>query len=86
MPGTTLAERIAALIEAEKPAETPAQAEPESRPLSYTFKGAARATGLGVTTLRREVRAGRLKKTKVRGRVLITDEELRRYLAENAEA
>jgi excisionase family DNA binding protein len=76
-----LAERIAAMIEAEKTAKP----EPDSRPLSYTYQGAARATGLGVTTIRREVRAGRLKRTKVRGRVLITDEALRRYLAEHTD-
>jgi excisionase family DNA binding protein len=78
MSDQTLAERIAAMIEADKPA--PGADDPELRPLSYTFKGAAKATGLSVNTLRREVRAERLKSTKVRGRVLITDDELRRFL------
>lgn len=82
MSEQSLAERIAALIEAEKPPPAP---EPEARPLAYTYPGAAKATGLGVSTLRREVRAGRLKSTRVRGRVLITDEELRRYLAANSD-
>lgn len=87
MSDQSLAERIAAMIEAEKPPEPePAAPEPlPQRPLSYTYKDAARATGLGVSTLVREVRAGRLKRVKVRGRVLITDEELRRYLAEHTD-
>lgn len=88
MSDQSLAERIAAMIEAEKPPEPePAAPEPPPpRPISYTYKDAARATGLGVSTLVREVRAGRLKRVKVRGRVLITDEELRRYLAEHTDA
>jgi excisionase family DNA binding protein len=80
MPDQTLAERIAALIESEKPAP-----EPEPPPLSYTYKQAAKATGASVSTLAREVRAGRLKASKLRGRVVITTEELRRFLAENSE-
>jgi excisionase family DNA binding protein len=79
MPDQSLAERIAAMIEADKEAATP-PVDPESRPLAYTYKGAARVTGLGVSTLSREVRAGRLKCIKVRNRVLITDDELRRFL------
>jgi excisionase family DNA binding protein len=66
------------MIEADAP---PAKSELEARPLAYSVKAAARATGLGESTVRREIRAGRLKKIHVRGRVLITDEELRRYLA-----
>lgn len=85
MSELTLAERIAAMIEAEKPAPAPSS-EPESRPLAYSLKGAARATGLGEHTIRREVRAGRLKATKIRRRLVVTDEELRRYLAEHTDA
>ena len=78
----TLAERIAAMLEAEKAAAAQPPPVSDSRPLAYNYEGAAQATGLGVSTIRREVRAGRLKNVKVRGRVLITDAELRRYLAE----
>jgi excisionase family DNA binding protein len=73
-----LAERIAALIAADqvgKPVTEP-------RRLAYNFKGAALALGLSVSTIQREVRVGRLRATRVRGRVLITEEEMRRYLAE----
>jgi excisionase family DNA binding protein len=74
----SLAERIAAVI-----AEHQAASEPDAiRPLSYTYKTAAKATGLGINTLRREVRAGRLKRKKVGTKVVITDQELRRWLAE----
>lgn len=79
MSDLTLAERIAAMIKAEEPAK------PEQRPISYTYKGAAKATGLGISTLQREVRAGRLHIKRVRGRVLFTDEELRRFLAEQSD-
>lgn len=82
MSDQSLAERIAALIEAEK---KPAQSEPELRPLAYTYKGAAKALGIGVSTITRDVRAGKLHVTRIRGRVLITDQELRRYLAENSD-
>lgn len=81
MSDASLAERIAAMIAAEQP---PAKEPEPTRPLAYNFKDAAKVTGLGVSTLEREVRAGRLKKIRVRSRVLITDEELRRYLAEHA--
>jgi excisionase family DNA binding protein len=81
MSDQPLADRIAAMIAADKVAK----GEPEARPLSYTYRTAAKATGLGVSTIRREVRAGRLKRIKVRGRVLITDAELRRFLAEQAD-
>jgi excisionase family DNA binding protein len=80
MSDQSLAERIAALLEAEKQQQQ-TQVEPESRPLAYSFQGASKATGLGVSTLRREVRAGRLRAVRVRGRVVITDEDLQRYLA-----
>jgi excisionase family DNA binding protein len=87
MPDQTLAERIAALIEAEKPPPPPEpdpRREPDPRPLAYTFKEAAKVTGLGVSTIAREVRAGRLHKIRVRSRVLIMDEELQRYLRQSA--
>ncbi|HLY78630.1 MAG TPA: helix-turn-helix domain-containing protein [Caulobacteraceae bacterium] len=77
MSDQSLAERIAALLEAEKPS----QVEAESRPLAYSFQGAAQATGVGVSTLRREVRAGRLHAVRLRGRVVIPAEELQRYLS-----
>ena len=80
MSDQSLADRIAAMIEAEKPAAS-SQVEPESRPLAYSFESAAKATGVGVSTLRREVRAGKLHAVRVRGRVVITEEELQRYLA-----
>jgi excisionase family DNA binding protein len=83
MPDQSLAERIAALIEAEKP--TPPPEPPEPPALAYTVKEAARVTGLGVSTINREVRAGRLHKIRVRSRVLITDDELRRFLKQAAE-
>jgi excisionase family DNA binding protein len=54
--------------------------------LAYTYRDAARVTGLGVSTIRREVTVGRLKNIRVRGRVLITDEELRRYLKQQSAA
>jgi hypothetical protein len=78
MSDQSLAERIAALLEAEK--KPAADVEPDSRPLAYSFEGASKATGLGVSTLRREVRAGRLEAKKLRGRVVITAEALARYL------
>lgn len=82
MPKQTLAERIADMLAAEMAAAAQPPPVSDSRPLAYGYEGAAQMTGLGVRTIRREVRAGRLKHVKVRGRVLITDAELRRYLAE----
>lgn len=79
----SLAERIAAMIEAEKAEKAPHPEPP--RPIAYTYKTASHATGLGISTLQREVRAGRLRTTRIRGRVLFTDEELRRFLTEQAE-
>jgi len=77
-----LADRIAAMIAAERAAQ--AAKAPEPPPLSYTYRSAAKATGLGVSTIVREVRAGRLKAKKVRGRVVILEAELRRFLADSA--
>jgi hypothetical protein len=54
--------------------------------LAYTKKQFAAAFGISLTTLWREERDGNLRTIKIRGRVLITAEEARRYLSGKEEA
>ena len=54
------------------PTELPAIPFHEPTPVSYTIKGACRASGLGRSTLYTLMAEGRLTKVKVNGRTLIT--------------
>jgi excisionase family DNA binding protein len=49
-------------------------------PLAYRIDAAVQATGLGRTTLYEEIKAGRLRATKVRGRTVILRSDLEQYL------
>jgi excisionase family DNA binding protein len=49
-------------------------------PLAYRMKDFAQLTGLSLSTVKREVYAGKLKAIKKRGNVLITAEAAREYL------
>lgn len=49
--------------------------------LAYRIPEAAARVGLGRTKLLEEVSAGRLRVIRVGRRVLVTDDELRRYVA-----
>jgi len=51
------------------------------RMMSYSIDRAAPECGLSARTLRREASMGLLVLTKVRGRVLVLDEDLRAYLS-----
>jgi excisionase family DNA binding protein len=66
-----------------KPArQLPQPPAPPLPKLAYTVLEAAQVSGLGKTTIWEEISAGRLKKTRVRGRTLIREETLRAYLAQ----
>ena len=71
----------AALAEAEAEAVANARLTVQPRPLAYALKDAHKVLGIGMSSLQREIRAGRLKVKRLRGRVVITTEELERYLA-----
>jgi hypothetical protein len=51
-----------------------------AEPLAYSVAGAARATGVGVTLLRAELKAGRLRKRYLNSKVVILREDLIAFL------
>jgi excisionase family DNA binding protein len=52
--------------------------------LACGIRDAARVTGLSMQTLRREIREGNLRATRVRKRLLIATADLRNWLAAGA--
>ncbi len=54
--------------------------------IAYSIAELARGTGLSLSFLRLEIRRGRLRATRCGRRVLITVEELRRYLGTDRNA
>lgn len=50
--------------------------------LAYTLEEACKMTTLGLNTLRRRIRKGELKTTRIGRRVLVTAKELERFISE----
>jgi excisionase family DNA binding protein len=50
--------------------------------LAYTIREAAMATGLGRSTLYKEIKLGRLAKARLAGRTVVLASELRRFVEE----
>lgn len=53
--------------------------------LAVTYKGAAEATGLSPSGIRKEVTEGRLKAMRLGGRVLIREEDLKSWFEQRVE-